>query len=134
MRYILCIALISMHTLMSCPFNIRNDTQQPVFIADAHNPRAIYIPPEQSQVIDPSLSHWAWYWLYSERLYVYVPYPENVNRYYKAYELVEKYCTVDTTNITMSDIQQWVQQKHERFTVYQYQQPQPAEHQHDHAH
>ena len=125
---------IMIKSISGCPFIINNDTKAEIIIVDPYNKQALHIGPGSEAEIDPSISGWQYYF-YHEKLDIYVPREDNRGTFYRRYQLVEKYCTVETTKLTLTDIAQFVDKPTDRFTTYEFKPPVIKPHEHDaHAH
>ena len=112
----LLLLLILSKGIVACPFIITNDTDTVVLIVDPFNHQALYLTPDSTAEIDPSIPGWQYYF-YHEKLDIYVSRKDNPDLFYRRYQLVEKYCTTDKTKLTLSTIIQFVNQPSDRFSV-----------------
>ncbi len=106
-------------SVFACPFIINNDTNTEILVVDSHNKQALHINPGSEAEIDPSVYGWQYYF-YNEKLDIYVPREDKQGAFYRRYQLVEKYCTVEKTKLTLSDIAQLVKKPTDRFIVYEF--------------
>ena len=95
-----------------------------ILIVDPYNKQALYINPGNEAEIDPSIYGWQYYF-YHEKLDIYVPREDNPSLFYRRYQLVEKYCTVEETKLTLSSIAQFINNPTDRFTTSEFK---PHEH------
>jgi len=102
--------------IFACPFIINNDTETEILVVDPYNKQALYINPGNEAEIDPSIAGWHYYF-YHEKLDIYVPQKDNLDVFYRRYQLVEKYCTAEKTKLTLSNIIQLVNKPTDRFTT-----------------
>ena len=110
--------------IFTCPFIINNDTSTKILIVDPYNKQALYINPGNEAEIDPGISGWQYYF-YHEKLDIYVPQKDNPTAFYRRYQLVEKYCTVEKSKLTLNDIIQFINKPTDRFTTTEFK---PREH------
>jgi len=122
---VLLFLLLMIKNIFACPFVINNDTQTEILVVDPYNKQALYINSGDEAEIDPSISGWQYY-LYHEKLDIYVPQEDNPDLFYRRYQLMEKYCTTEKTKLTLSDITQFINKPTDRFTTSQF-----NPHQHD---
>jgi len=122
--------------MSACPFTITNDSTTQILVVDPNGWQAVRIAPQQTQVINPTLSwdiSWEWwYWirLYSEKLKIYLKH-EKVDTFYLAYELTEKYCVTDfkTKNrLSLSNIKELSKKPTDRLEVKVFEKPKHAAH------
>ncbi len=102
--------------IFTCPFIIYNDTGTKILIVDPYNKQALYINPGNDGEIDPSISGWRYYF-YHEKLDIYLPQKDNPITFYRRYQLVEKYCTAEKSNLTLSNIIEFINRPTDRFTT-----------------
>ena len=103
----------------ACPFIINNDTNSVIIIVDPYNKQALYITPRNEAEIDPSIAGWRYYF-YHEKLDIYMPRQDNPNLFYRRYQLVEKYCTTDKTQLSLSKIAQFLTKPPDRFDTFEF--------------
>ena len=107
-----------------CPFIITNDSGHRAIIVDPYNKQAINMAIGETREIDPSITGWPYYF-YREKLDIYVPRQDNPNLFYRHYQLQEKYCTKDKTELSLSKIAKLTAKPTERFEVFTFK---PHEH------
>ena len=130
----LSLLLIMFNSVLACPFVINNDSDTEIFIVDPYNKQALHINPGSEAEIDPSVYGWQYYF-YNEKLDVYVPREDEQGAFYRRYQLVEKYCMVEKTKLTMSDIAQLVKKPTDRLITYEFKEKKIKPHEHEaHAH
>ena len=103
----------------ACPFIISNDTNTEIIIVDPYNKQAVYITPRNEAEIDPSIAGWQYYF-YREKVDIYMPRQDNPNLFYRRYQLVEKYCTADKTQLSLSNIAQFINKPTDRFDTFEF--------------
>ncbi len=103
----------------TCPFVLNNDTKTAILVVDPHNKQAVYINPGHKAEIDPSIFGWKYYF-YHEKLDIYMTNQDNQHLFYRRYQLVEKYCTAGKTNLSLSEIIQFIHTPTDRFNVFEF--------------
>ena len=134
MRFLLVLGTVfASVSLYSCPITILNNDDQTVLIVDPKGMEAILLSPNQSGMIDPTLTHPLMKYLSDETLDIYYAKNDTPYKFYKKYQLTEKYCTdnVDENQLTITQILQFEKEPTDRFTLKQFQ---ITEKKHEHNH
>ncbi len=126
---ILLFLSIMIKSSFACPFIINNDTNTAIIIVDPYNKQALYMKPGNEAEIDPSVAGWQYYF-YHEKLDIYMPRQDNLNLFYRRYQLVEKYCTADKTQLSLSDITQFINKPTDRFDTFEFTAHEHSAHKH----
>lgn len=123
-RWGFLVLLFLIKSSLACPFIITNDSNSELIIVDPYNKQAVHINPGDKREIDPSISGWQYYF-YHEKLDIYVPQPDNPHLFYQRFQLVEKYCTKDKTELSLSNIREFINKPTDRFDTSEFK---PHEH------
>lgn len=120
MKTTIILALLTIaFKIYSCPITITNDTNQRIIIVDPRGSETIFLEPNDTGVIDPTITNSMMQLILDEKLDFY--YPDGTSQYgfYKKFGLTEKYCTDDPkeSELTMSQIINFVQNPSDRFKV-----------------
>ena len=113
----------------ACPFIITNDSSSELIIVDPYNKQAVHINPGDKQEIDPSISGWQYYF-YREKLDIYVPRHDKPYLFYRHYQLVEKYCAQDKTELSLSGITEFIKKPTDRFDTSEFKPHEHGAHKH----
>ncbi len=124
MKFLLVLgAILASFSLYTCPITISNDGDQTVLIVDPKGAQAILLPPNQTGMIDPTITHPLKRLLSDETLDIYYAKNEKPYKFYKRYRLTEKYCTDNEAEnqLTIKQILQFEKNPTDRFKVIQFQ-------------
>lgn len=126
------ILLLSIKNIFTCPFDITNDLNKPVFIVDDQG-HAVNIEPGKVMMIDPSRTG-IWAYIFKEQIDIYYE-TDNKNEYVLKFRLKELYCSDDHEEnaIKLSDIESKSEKIKKRFIINEYI-PKPKTHREDHKH
>jgi len=114
-------------TIQSCPMAIENDGDDKMIVFDFNNEQAVYIKPGSSKTIDPTLHGWTKY-IFNEKLNIYIKNEDGI--FILRYQLTEKFCTPEKTELSLTDIKGFVENPTKRFWTkkYEIQKQQPHKH------
>lgn len=124
MRLLLALGtMLASFSLYSCPITISNDEDQTVLIVDPKGVQALLLSPNQTGVIDPTLTHPLMRFFSDETLDFYYAKDEKPYEFYKKYRLTEKYCTdnEDENQLTIKQILKFEKNPTDRFKLKQFQ-------------
>ena len=133
--FVAAIGMMSMaQTIFGCPFTITNDSKTPIIVVDNYNKQAVHIPAGKSRVIDPTLHTW-WKYIYNEAMDFYIEREKDSGQFYRAYQMLEKYCTDEpgANDLSLSAIKNLVSNPTDRLNVYEYKPCPAVPHEHAHA-
>ncbi|NGX40015.1 MAG: hypothetical protein KR126chlam1_01355 [Chlamydiae bacterium] len=134
MKFLLVLGtVLASFSLYPCPITISNDDDQTILIVDPKGVEAILLSPNQTGMIDPTLTHPLMRFLSDETLDIYYAKNEKPYKFYKRYRLTEKYCTdnEDENQLTIKQILQFEKNPTDRFILKRFQITE-KKHVHDH--
>ena len=117
---------------IACPFMITNDSGSPIIITD-NDKQAVYIKPQETKTIDPTIQGWIAQYFFTEKLNFYIEYKPG--EFYFKYQLLEYYCVPDwkeKNQFTLSDIKKFIDNPTKRLKVNQFEKPEKHDHKHSH--
>ena len=116
----------------ACPFMITNNSDNPIIMTD-NDKQAVYIKPQETKTIDPTIHGWIAPILFTEKLNFYIE--DNTGEFYLKYQLLEYYCVPDwkeKNQFTLSDIKMLIDNPTKRLKVNQFEKPEKRDHKHKH--
>ncbi len=133
-KNILFFLMVFIHVqLTSCPFMITNDSDHPIIITD-NDKQAVYIKPQETKTIDPTIHGWLAPYIFTEKLNFFVQ--EGSGEFQLKYQLLEYYCVPDwkeKNQFTLSKILEFINNPTDRLKVKQFEKLERHE-MHDHVH
>ena len=101
---VLFLTLLLTFKAHACPITIFNDTDQQIIVIDPRGSESLYLEPNASAIIDPTVSNPVMRYFLNEKLEFYFPVKAHPNTFYKKYRLREKFCDDAPTELTLSQI------------------------------
>jgi len=133
--FFVIISTLFFGSLLPCPFFITNDTEKAIIVTD-YGKQAVYIQPNETKTIDPTLKGWIAPYIFNEKLNFFVE--NKPGEFYLKYQLTEYYCVEDwkeKNQFTLSQIKKLIDNPTQRLKVDEFEKPKENHaHNHEHVH